>query len=709
MPKHWRIASHDPALVAALERAAGIPAVVAQLLIGRGISCPTEAREFLDAKLSGLRDPELLPGAVEAAEILHQAIRDGKRIVVYGDYDADGMTATAILLGCLKLLGANAGYYVPNRIDEGYGLNHEALRCLALEGAQVVVTVDCGIASAAEAETAAECGLTLIITDHHQPKVGDSLRESQVPLAEREEYIALPRAAAIVHPGLPGSTYPFAGLCGAAVALKVAWALCQRTSEAKRVSEAMRNYLMRAVGLAAVGTVADVVPLVDENRVLVRHGLNCLRHFPVLGLQALERVCGLDKKAALEGDDIGFSIGPRLNAAGRLGQAPLGVELLMTDSPERAAQLAEYICGLNEQRQTLERSVMLAASKQIHATGDPAILPALVVAGRGWHAGVIGIVAGRLAEKHHRPVVLISLDELGAKPAVGSGRSVAGFDLHAALAECDRHLISHGGHRAAAGLTLDERSIDAFRIDFCAVAEQQLGGVERIAELFVDAETPLAGLTHQIVRQIDSLAPFGNGNSRPMLCTSGVSLAEPPKKIGATGQHLSLRLEQHGVQMRAVAFGGGEWEESLIAAGGALAVAFHPVINSFRGRQTVEMHLADWRPMLEWAVGNRPIFLSTRQVLNHGLCISCALGLCFGFASGKCLARRRAAAGDVHGSCGAATQNPRAGVGLGGAGRGGDRFDGRAVEDRHGRRRRQVGSEARRHGGGRAARARGRR
>jgi len=195
---------------------------VAQLLICRGIDCPQAARDFLDAKLSGLREPELLPGAVEAAEILHQAIAGNKRIIVYGDYDADGMTATAILLGCLKLLGANADYYVPNRIDEGYGLNHEALRSLALEGAQVVVTVDCGIASVAEAVTAAECGLTLIITDHHQP-------------GER-----LPRAAAIVHPGLPGSTYPFPGLCGAAVALKVAWALCQQASEAKRVGRPSR-------------------------------------------------------------------------------------------------------------------------------------------------------------------------------------------------------------------------------------------------------------------------------------------------------------------------------------------------------------------------------------------------------------------------------------------------------------------------------------
>jgi single-stranded-DNA-specific exonuclease len=430
----------------------------------------------------------------------------------------------------------------------------------------------------AEAETAAECGLTLIITDHHQP-------------AER-----LPRAAAIVHPGLPNEPYPFAGLCGAAVALKLAWALCQRASDAKRVSEPMRNYLMRAVGLAAVGTVADVVPLLDENRVLVRHGLVCLRHFPVPGLQALEQVTGLDKKPLLDGEDIAFTIGPRLNAAGRLGQAQLAVELLSTDSPERALQLAEYVHQLNDQRQSLERSVMLAAGKQLHELGDPRDMPALVVAGRGWHPGVIGIVAGRLAEKHHRPVVLVALDPLGAKPGVGSGRSVPGFDLHAALTACGEHLVSHGGHQAAAGLTIDERAIDAFRIDFCAYSQQHIASEDRVAELFVDAEAPLVALTHQTVRQIESLAPFGHGNSRPMLCTTDVRLADAPRRIGSSGQHLSLRLEQHGVRMRAVAFGGGEWEQELLAADGPLAVAFQPVINTFRGQQTVEVHLADWRP-----------------------------------------------------------------------------------------------------------------
>jgi single-stranded-DNA-specific exonuclease len=577
MPKIWRIATHDPERVSALERSAGIPSVVAQLLVCRGIDCPQAARDFLDAKLSGLRDPELLPGAAQAAEILHQAIGAKKRIIVYGDYDADGMTATAILLGCLRLLGANADYYVPNRIDEGYGLNHEAIRSLALEGAQVIVTVDCGVASVAEAETAAECGLTLIITDHHQ--AGEQL----------------PRVAAIVHPGLPGSTYPFAGLCGAAVALKLSWALCQRASEAKRVSESMRNYLMRAVGLAAVGTVADVVPLVDENRVLVRHGLNCLRHWTVPGLKALEHVTGLDKKPALACEDIGFTIGPRLNAAGRLGQAPLAIELLTTESPQRAMQLAEFVHQLNDQRQSLERAVLKSAQKQLGADADRRGLPAIVLADREWHPGVIGIVAGRMAEKHNCPVVLIALDSLGVKAGVGSGRSVPGFNLHAALAACDEHLVSHGGHQAAAGLTINEKNVDAFRIDFCAYAERAIAEEDRIAELFVDAETPFAALTHQTVRQIESLAPFGHGNRRPMLCTSGVKLADPPRRMGSGGQHLSLNFEQHGVRIRAVAFGCGDWEQQLNAVEGPLSVAFQPVINDFRGRQTVEMHLADWR------------------------------------------------------------------------------------------------------------------
>src|SRR3954471_23081051 len=577
MPKRWRIASHDPARVAALQNAAGIPSVVAQLLIGRGICDVDGARRFLDVKLSGLRDPEELPGAVRAAEILHAAVRAGRRITVYGDYDADGVTASAILLLCLKQLGAKADCYIPNRIDEGYGLNHDALRTIASQGGDVVVTVDCGITSVAEAKTARELGLTLIITDHHRS-------------ADQ-----LPDVAAIVHPGLPNSTYPFPGLCGAAVALKLAWALCQKASEAKRVGEAMRTFLMRAVGLAAVGTIADVVPLVDENRILVRHGLNCLRHYPTPGLVALEQVTGLDKNPTLACEDVAFTIAPRLNAAGRLGQAPLAVELLITEDRERATKLAEFIHGLNEQRQTLERSVYRAAHKQAEESCDPQNSAALVVAGRGWHPGVIGIIAGRLAEHYHRPTVLISLDELGAKPGMGSGRSVAGFNLHAALVACGEHLVAHGGHEAEAGLTIHEAAVEPFRQAFCQYAEQAISHEERTAELFVDAETPLSALTHQTVRHIESLAPFGHGNERPILCTTDVRMTEPPRRIGSTGRHLALRFEQHGVALRAVAFGGGDWEDDLNGAGGRLAVAFRPVINNFRGQQSVEMQLTDWR------------------------------------------------------------------------------------------------------------------
>lgn len=580
MPRLWRIATHDPARIAELQRSAGLPPVVAQLLAARGIFDPDQAREFLEPKLTGLRDPELLPGINRAADEIGRAMRDGEKIVVYGDYDADGMTSAAILLRCLRLLGAQARFYVPHRIEEGYGLNDEALRTLAREGVRTVVTVDCGVASVKEAATARELGLRLVITDHHL--MADSL----------------PDAAAIVHPQLPtddGGSYPFFGLCGAAVAFKLAWALCQRASDAKRVSEPMRRFLLQATGLAAIGTVADVVPLVDENRILVRHGLAALRHSPVVGFRALEEVAQLRSKPELDGEDLGFSIAPRLNAAGRLGQAELGVELLTTDDPVRAAELAKYVDELNETRKTVERSVLLAARKQAKERFCTDTDAALVLADRDWHPGVIGIVAGKLAEQYGKPVVVASLDKLGAKPAIGSGRSVPGFDLAAAFAAAGTHLVSHGGHAAAAGLRVNEPHIDAFREAFCAHAAERLGDNGALLELAIDAEAPLSSLTHQIVTQIERLAPFGNGNQRPTLCATGVRLVGPPRRMGGAGRHLSVDLEQAGVKLRAVAFGAGDREEELLRLDGPIEVAFRPVINTFRGYRSVEMHLADWK------------------------------------------------------------------------------------------------------------------
>lgn len=576
MPKRWRIRPHDSGQIARLEREAGVSAVVAQLLVARGICDAAAVKLFLDPKLNGLRDPEELPGVTEAVERIHAAVTEGKRIVVYGDYDADGMTATAILTGCLRLLGASVSYYVPNRIDEGYGLNDEALRTLAERGAQMVITVDCGICSIGEAHTARDIGLELIITDHHEMNA------------------ELPAAAALVHPRLPGHSYPFAGLSGAGVAFKLAWALCQRTCQSKRVTDAMREYLLQAIGLAALGTVADVVPLVDENRILVHHGLFSLRQRPPLGVAALMKLTKLDQKTTLECEDIGFMLAPRLNAAGRLGQALLGIELLTTNATDRANALAEYLHELNSSRDSLERSIYLAANKQVQDRFDAEGDAALVLAAPGWHPGVIGIVAGRLAEKYHRPVALIAQDEIGVKHGIGSVRSVPGFNVHEALAACTHLLVSHGGHAAAGGLKIEDKNVDAFREAFCEFASEQLREEHRVAELWIDGETLLASLTLKAVEQIERLAPFGQGNHRPLLCASGVRLAEAPKRIGSSGRHLALKVEQHGARLRGVAFGNGDWADELAGISEPLNLAFRPIINNFNGRRSVELHVCDW-------------------------------------------------------------------------------------------------------------------
>jgi len=505
-------------------------------------------------------------------------VREGRQIVIYGDYDADGMTATAILLGCLEALDAQPRWYVPNRFEEGYGLNGEALARLAAEGAGLIVTVDCGIASVTEADRARELGLELVITDHHA--FGESL----------------PAADVLVHPRLPGTSYPFGELCGAGVAFKLAWAIATRASGSKQVSPRLREMLLRGVGLATLGTVADVVPLLDENRIIVRRGLECLRQRGGPGLTTLLKLAGLADKSALDAEDVAFRLAPRLNAAGRFGEAAKGIELLTATDPARAATLATYVHELNARRETEERSIVLAATKQAVERFDPERDAALVLADRGWNAGIVGIVAGRLAERFHRPVVVIAQGAYEGLVASGSARSVPGFDVHAALAACRSLLVTCGGHAAAAGLRIDEPRIEAFRQAFVAEVAARMPESLRRAQLTLDGETTLAGLSLEAVERIEQLAPFGQGNRRPVLCASGVTLAEPPRAIGGGGRHLSMRLLQHGATIRGVAFGGAEWLPHLPVPGEPFHVAFKPKINEFRGRRTAEMELVDWRP-----------------------------------------------------------------------------------------------------------------
>jgi single-stranded-DNA-specific exonuclease len=583
LPKRWVFRGHDSAKFLLLAEQAGIDPIISQLLCGRGITDPSAAKFFLEAKFSDLRDPSLLPGMEEACVRILRAIRDREPIAIYGDYDADGMTATAILLSCLELLGADVTYFVPNRLEDSYGLSTESLERLSQRGRRLVISVDCGISAIDEAAACSELGMELIITDHH-------------PCGE-----SLPKATAIVHPSLPGFDYPFSGLCGAGVAFKIAWRLCQLVSGgpldsgAKRVSDAHRAYLLSAMGLAALGTIADVVPLLDENRILVRNALQILPKHAPLGLQCLLKLTGLSSKSSLSAEDVAFTLAPRLNAAGRLGQAQLGVELLTTKDPQRAEMLAQYLDRLNADRESLERSITLAASKQAREQFDLECEPALVLHAPGWHLGVIGIVASRMADKFQRPVVIISCDPTGQKHATGSGRSAGMVDLHQAFHACREHLIGCGGHAAAAGLRIEERHIAEFREAFCEFVRRSIGDSNPVTQLHVDAEATFQQISLNTVERIEQLAPFGAANPRPVLVASDVELHEPAKRFGNGERHVSVRFRQHGTILRAVAFSQAEWMDPINSHQGNFDLAFRPTINEFQGFKRVELQLLDWR------------------------------------------------------------------------------------------------------------------
>jgi single-stranded-DNA-specific exonuclease len=584
---------HDQQAVHHLASKLRLSPVVAQLLLNRGLTAPEQARRFLDAPLSGLHPPELLPGISEASRRILNAVEQGRKVCVYGDYDVDGVSGSAILLRCLRLLGAQPDVYVPHRLEEGYGLNRGALEQIAASGVSLVVTVDCGIASHAEAEAARALGLELVVTDHHEMKE------------------TLPPADVIVHPRLPGGNYPFGQLSGSAVAFKLAWALAQRRCGSEKVTPLFRDFLLDAVALAALGVVADVVPLVDENRIIVRYGLHRLRQSPPAGLLALCEVAGYSSTAELKASDIGYRIAPRINAVGRLGKALQAVELLTTTRREQAADLARYLEQLNAERQQIEREMTQQAREQIERDGLGS-RPALVVASQGWHAGVIGIVAGRLVEQYGRPALMITLPggEVGsgedplralragmrARLGIGSARSVPGFPMHLALAACSEVLVSHGGHHAAAGFKLEPEKLELFREKFYAFAAGHFKGATQAPGLVLDAETPLNVLTPGLVKDLDQLEPYGAHNRKPLFLAADLQVTGEPRKVGVGERHLSFRVRQGGATLKAIGWNMAERMAELLSGGGACCLAFTPKINEWQGRKSIDLEVTDFQP-----------------------------------------------------------------------------------------------------------------
>lgn len=582
VPKLWRLLPRDGMAADRLSVELRISPVLAQLLINRGIRAVEQARQFLASPLSSLHDPSLLPGAEDAAARIYQAARAGRRIAIYGDYDVDGITGTTILWRCLQLAGAQqVDFYVPHRMDEGYGLNDTALHTLKQQGVEVVVTVDCGITSVREAATAHAIGLELIVTDHHEFRC-----EGQT--------MVLPDAAAVVHPRLPGGNYPFPDLCGAGVAFKLAWAICRQFSQARRVTEAFQKFLLESMSLVALGTVADVVPLADENRVFVRHGLRSLRSAPSIGLRALLDTAKLLDGKALNAGHVGFQLAPRLNAAGRLGQARLAVELLATASEQRAVDLARYLEGQNDLRQQIERRIVNEAKEMVEAEYNLDKATALVLASADWHPGVIGIVAGRLVDRYARPVLMVSLKD---DPGQGSGRSVPGFHLQAALCACADHLLSHGGHAAAAGFKVTAAALAPFRERFQEEAAKRMNGQARQHVLTIDAEVPLSAMTVNLVKGIAALEPHGMANSRPLFLTGGLTIVGEPRKVGGGERHVSFRVRQeNGPTLKAIGFSMAERLDELLSGGGQCCLVFQPKLNEWNGMVNVDLEVVDFQP-----------------------------------------------------------------------------------------------------------------
>ena len=550
-----------PAARRSLERA-GLSPLCAALLCARGLDDPQKAAQFLSCGPERSHDPFLLKDMDRAVERIRAAIGGGERVCVYGDYDVDGITATCLLTEALAWQGGDVVSYIPDRTEEGYGLNPGAVARLAGQGVKLIVTVDCGITAVDEVEFARSLGVDVVITDHHHCK-------------DR-----LPAAAAVVDPRREDCAYPFPELAGVGVALKTAQAL---------VPPEQREGVFRRFGeLAAIGTVADVMRLTDENRTLVRQGLELLANTRRPGLRALLREAGLDPGAAPTAVTIGYGLAPRINAAGRMEQAMVALELLLTRDEERGEALAHTLCRLNRERQAIELAIYEQCVELLDAQ-PPA--PAIVLAGEGWHQGVVGIVASRLTERYACPAFMICLEHGQGK---GSCRSFGGFNLFAALDRCAPLLDGYGGHEMAAGFTIREENIPAFRDQVCRLVDLRTGGAPMEAAIDVDAEIDHCGqLTAPQVESLSELEPFGTGNPKPVFLLRGVCVLSCCDVGG--GRHLKMKLRRDGVVLDAIFFSANA-AACGVSAGDRLDAVFTPQINEFRGSRTVQLQICDLRP-----------------------------------------------------------------------------------------------------------------
>ncbi len=578
LKQKWAMAAVEGPVVEMLVKEAGIPESIASFLVLRGITSPEKAVDHLSPRLALLSDPFLMKDMDLAVNRLVSAVKRGEKVGIFGDYDADGVSASALLFLFLKEIGVEASVYLPHREDEGYGLNRTGIDSLGSDGCSLIVTVDCGITAVEEVRYASDCGLDMVITDHHEP--GE----------------AMPQALAVLDPKRPDCSFPFKELAGVGVAFNLVRAVRRRLHETGFFGSSTPPNLKKFLDIVALGTVSDVVPLLEENRILVKSGLEVASSSPRVGMQALKEIARVN--GAVDSMHLAFRLGPRINAAGRMDHANKAFRLLVTDNRREALELASELNTLNSQRQSEERIILQDASRQIEAYGPQ---PAYVLVSEQWRPGVVGIVASRIVERVSRPVILLAIQ---GDEAVGSGRCPDLLDLHALLSECSHLLDRFGGHRVAAGLKLRVANIDKFRMAIATAVERRLQEVDMTPVLSLDARVTVDHLSKpEFVDVYQQLAPFGPGYKAPLFALHGFTVRST-QVIGkghlkvilscgngsGPGGRFMGNCDISGIEI--VGWGHGDkidlpWER--------LEVACEPGINVWNGRRTLQLRLLDAR------------------------------------------------------------------------------------------------------------------
>jgi single-stranded-DNA-specific exonuclease len=567
MKKVWKLKPPSPR-AASLSESSGLSPLEAQILIHRGIVDPVEVDSFLFPRLAGLLDPFLMQDMLKAVDFIVSAMDRHDPITIYGDYDADGLTASALLVNFLSSLDVPVHVYIPNRLTEGYGLHVQAVERIASRGSGLIVTVDCGVSNNQEIAFAENLGLKVVVTDHHQ------VDEGYTPLCP------------VVNPHRPDCPFPFKDLTGVGLAffLVVALraALRKRGWFASRPEPDLKPYL----DLVALGTVADMAPLLDQNRLLVKAGLDRIQATQWPGIAAIAEQAGLSLPA-LTAQDLAFKIAPRFNASGRLGDAEIALAALTTRDSKRAREAALQLDRMNGERQRIEREVLSEIEAMLPSASKLSSQRTLVVTGAGWHRGILGIVASKLLEKYRRPVLVLGVED---GTAVGSGRSIAGFNLYQALKKIEPLLDRFGGHRHAAGLALKVSNLDRLRQEFESLARQELSEEDLVHTLEVDAEVPLKDMAMESIRRLNAFAPFGYGNPEPLLYAGPCEVAE--SKV-VRERHLKMKVRQNGAVFETIGFG---LADRYAALRGPINFIFTPEIDRWQGQEKPRLRVIDLEP-----------------------------------------------------------------------------------------------------------------